>query len=1038
MSAYTCSVTVVRDGKRAVVDSSDLVPGDIFELSGSQFKTVPCEALLLEGDCIVNESMLTGESVPESKLAITAVNSRVLQDINMSAHTFSSEVSRHMLFAGTHLVRVRGGRGTYCSSNSTSECAAGRGPATHATAMVLRTGFNTTKGMLVQSILFPKPTSFKFYRDAFRFIGVLALVALVGFVINTVNLHRLSVSASRIVQRAFDLITVAIPPALPACMSIGVAFAASRLGKKGIFTISPSRINVASKVAAVCFDKTGTLTEDGLDLLGICVLSKESEGELVELAPNVEDISEQSDHPLSVLHALATCHSLNLVDNLPVGDPLETKMLEFSKWTIDEDSDELEAASSNQKNAGVKPILVARPPSQMTLSSGDAITENVIGLPVVSRSSHKPVLVLRVFEFSSGLRRSSVVTLALDDPSSICAYVKGAPESIKDICRPETIPANFQSVLDGYTKSGRRVIALAGKQLADLGQSSSNSAVTQLARTSVENQLCFLGFLVFENKIKPETAAVLKELRDAKIRMMMCTGDNALTAVSVARECHLVSTGTRVFVPHFVSSGSNRSDSVFSSEKDSGIFKTNILGLAMPRVCWKDALGSNIELDPSTLEPFATNPLDAVAVRSAADLARSGCYCVAVTGDVFTHLFKQNSEHSDICKRILMRGAVYARMSPEQKADLIERLQEIGYIACFCGDGANDCAALKTADVGISLSEAEASVAAPFTSHTKDIRCVVELLKEGRCSIATSFGCFKFMALYSMIQFTSCCLLYVYNVNLSDGQYLFIDLFTILPIAVCMDRSKPYTRLVPRRPSASLTSKKVLTSLLGNVVLVIAFQVAVFFIVEAQPWYQKPRPDDPSDPDSVPNKCDLSTALFLFSLFQYLFAGIVFNIGPPYRQSAFRNYTYLAVVALLVAFDLWMLLAPVNGFYSLFSIEHTKVGWRFWILGMAVANFVACYVGERFIFPRIAIPLAKTLRLVRWGLLSTYSRLRGSDTNVLYSPFKSAADIEHGGNLYQVEDNWETAGLWSRLGYRRGRKEYKILLEKMAGGSSWH
>lgn len=34
----------------------------------------------------------------------------------------------------------------------------------------------------------------------------------------------------------------------------------------------------------------------------------------------------------------------------------------------------------------------------------------------------------------------------------------------------------------------------------------------------------------------------------------------------------------------------------------------------------------------------------------------------------------------------------------------------------FCGDGANDCAALKSGDVGISLSAAEASIAAPFTS----------------------------------------------------------------------------------------------------------------------------------------------------------------------------------------------------------------------------------------------------------------------------------------------------------------------------------
>ena len=57
----------------------------------------------------------------------------------------------------------------------------------------------------------------------------------------------------------------------------------------------------------------------------------------------------------------------------------------------------------------------------------------------------------------------------------------------------------------------------------------------------------------------------------------------------------------------------------------------------------------------------------------------------------------------------------------------------------MCGDGANDCGALKAADVGISLSEAEASIAAPFTSKIQDISCIIKLLREGRASLVTSF-----------------------------------------------------------------------------------------------------------------------------------------------------------------------------------------------------------------------------------------------------------------------------------------------------------
>ena len=83
---------------------------------------------------------------------------------------------------------------------------------------------------------------------------------------------------------------------------------------------------------------------------------------------------------------------------------------------------------------------------------------------------------------------------------------------------------------------------------------------------------------------------------------------------------------------------------------------------------------------------------------------------------------------ANLCQ-MLVCGQIFARMSPDEKHELVEKLQSIDYCCGFCGDGANDCGALKAADVGISLSEAEASVAAPFTSRVFDITCVPEVIR---------------------------------------------------------------------------------------------------------------------------------------------------------------------------------------------------------------------------------------------------------------------------------------------------------------------
>ena len=61
----------------------------------------------------------------------------------------------------------------------------------------------------------------------------------------------------------------------------------------------------------------------------------------------------------------------------------------------------------------------------------------------------------------------------------------------------------------------------------------------------------------------------------------------------------------------------------------------------------------------------------------------------------------------------------------------------------MCGDGANDCGALKRAHAGISLSEAEASVASPFTSKEPNISCVPELIREGKEGYTNSLKLLK-------------------------------------------------------------------------------------------------------------------------------------------------------------------------------------------------------------------------------------------------------------------------------------------------------
>jgi cation-transporting ATPase 13A3/4/5 len=301
-------------------------------------------------------------------------------------------------------------------------------------------------------------------------------------------------------------------------MSIGTSFAIARLRKLGVFCISPNRVNIGGKVNLMCFDKTGTLTEDGLDILGVRAVDR-SEGVFSELYTDVEDVPiiGAADAKTPLLHALATCHALKLVNGEVIGDPLDLRMFEFTRWTLEEgkegtsrpSTDEAQARRSTElprksiDKAGARiperPATlvqtIVRPPGGASFQLEDALkasgrvrlTASASRGEMIARKQHAHFLelgVIRTFDFVSSLRRMSVLVKKLKS-QSVEVYVKGAPEVMTEICdkstracpsvgfereapMSRTVPEDYEELLASYTRHGFRVIALAAKSIPTL------------------------------------------------------------------------------------------------------------------------------------------------------------------------------------------------------------------------------------------------------------------------------------------------------------------------------------------------------------------------------------------------------------------------------------------------------------------------------------------------------------------------------------------------------------------------------------------
>eukprot|EP01016_Furgasonia_blochmanni_P055903 TRINITY_DN9426_c0_g1_i4.p2 TRINITY_DN9426_c0_g1~~TRINITY_DN9426_c0_g1_i4.p2 ORF type:complete len:292 (-),score=49.79 TRINITY_DN9426_c0_g1_i4:60-875(-) len=257
-----------------------------------------------------------------------------------------------------------------------------------------------------------------------------------------------------------------IPPQMQSYLTGAITIAVKRMRSKGVLALVPEKTVVAGLVDTLCFDKTGTLTTTSIGALGF--IPSEA-GNLNYFGGEIVSQPVFEGYMTVMTELMSCCHTLLYDEQSQAtsGDPLEVEMFRFTGSTF----------SSRAPPQGVSFVVNMRGAS---------------------------LSVLKIFEFSSDTQRMSVVAYRWSDQTCL-VYSKGSPEKIAEMCIRESLPDSYNSQLEMLTMKGYRVLAAACKRV------NYNDAYN-LERKDCESNLYFLGFIVFENKLKHDTKSAIAKL----------------------------------------------------------------------------------------------------------------------------------------------------------------------------------------------------------------------------------------------------------------------------------------------------------------------------------------------------------------------------------------------------------------------------------------------------------------------------------------------------------------------------------------------
>ncbi|CUS21409.1 LAQU0S03e01948g1_1 [Lachancea quebecensis] len=893
-------IHVFRNGKWSTVETTELLPMDLVSITRTaEDSAIPCDLVLLEGSCIVNEAMLSGESTPLLKESIKLRPHEDLLDLE-------GLDKNSVLHGGTKALQVN-------ASEKLSSIPAS--PDNGALAVVTKTGFETSQGSLVRVMIYSAERVSVGNKEALYFILFLLIFAIAASWYVWTEGTKMGRIQSKLIVDCILIITSVVPPELPMELTMAVNTSLAALSKFYVYCTEPFRIPLAGRIDVCCFDKTGTLTGEDLVFEGLAGITKENE--------KVDALSPAENASLKTTLVIGAAHALVLLeDGEVVGDPMEKATLKACNWKVGakdtvqkENVGKIEILRRFQFSSALKrSSSVAKHNNKMFVAvkgAPETIRERLTTIPSNYDNIYK--------HFTRA--GSRVLALASKDLSNL------SNKQVENLDRKEMevdlefngflvfqcpLKEDATETIKMLNESSHRCIMITGDNPL--------TAVHVAKEVGIAERECLIidepvdgsnHSLVLRNvnetimiPFNPESDTFEHSEIFAKYDLAV-TG-HALAKLSEHRQLNELIRHTWIYAR--VSPA--QKEFILNSLKDMG-YQTLMCGDGTNDVGALKQAHVGIALLNGTEEGLKKLN-DQRRIDSVKGMYEKQCQFMERWGqpsppvpEPIAHLYPPGPSNPNYLKALEKKGL---QITPEMRKLATEAASKpvIAKKAEPSNPKASDLADMVMGSLGDadgedapSLKLGDASCAAPFTSKLANVSAVTNIIRQGRCALINTIQMYKILALNCLISAYSLSVIYLAGVKFGDGQATTSGLL----LSVCflsISRGKPLEKLSKERPQPGIFNIYIMGSILGQ----FAVHIATLIYITLEIYKLEPR-EPQIDLEKTFTPSLLNTGIFMIQLTQQVSTFAVNYQGEPFRESIRSNkgmyYGLLAVGGLALA-----------------------------------------------------------------------------------------------------------------------------------------